>query len=96
MRLRRGFGIETGERALIVEDVVTSGKSTREVADIVTREGGKVCGLASIVDRTGADVDLPAPLVSLLRVDVVTHDPDDCPLCGQGLPLVKPGSRQER
>jgi len=96
MRLRRGFAFEAGERALIVEDVVTSGKSTREVADIVTREGGVVCGLASIVDRTGGDADLPAPLKSLLRVEVATHDPDDCPLCAQGLPLVKPGSRQER
>jgi len=94
MRLRRGFDIATGERALIVEDVVTRGTSTREVADIVTAEGGRVCGLASLVDRTSDDVALPAPLTSLLRVEVATYDPDDCPLCAKNLPLVKPGSRR--
>ena len=96
MRLRRGFGIETGERALIVEDVVTRGTSTREVADIIEQEGGQVYGLASLIDRTDTGVKLPAPLESLLQVDVATHDPNDCPLCAQGLPLVKPGSRRGR
>jgi orotate phosphoribosyltransferase len=96
MRLRRGFEIATGERALIVEDVVTRGTSTREVADIVTRHGGRICGLAALVDRTGDAAALPAPLTSLLRVEVATYDPGDCPLCAEGLPLVKPGSRQER
>jgi orotate phosphoribosyltransferase len=96
MSLRRGFVIEKGEKALIVEDVVTRGTSTWEVAKIIEAEGGVVCGLASLVDRTTPDVSLPAPLQSLLKVDVVTYDPDDCPLCRQGRELVKPGSRTPR
>lgn len=96
MSLRRGFGIEKGEKALIVEDVVTRGTSTWEVAKIIESEGGVVCGLASLVDRTTPDVSLPAPLQSLLKVDVVTYDPDDCPLCREGRELVKPGSRTPR
>ncbi len=95
MTLRRGFGIETGERVLIVEDVVTRGTSTREVADIVTEHGGTVCGLASLVDRTDATVELPAPLESLMKIEVVSWEADACPLCAEGVPVVKPGSRKQ-
>jgi orotate phosphoribosyltransferase len=96
MNLRRDFGIGQGEKALIVEDVVTRGTSTWEVARIVEAEGGVVCGLASLVDRTSPEVELPAPLHALLKVDVATYEPGDCPLCRQGLELVKPGSRTPR
>lgn len=93
MALRRGFTIEKGERALIVEDVVTRGTSTREVAALVERSGGVVAGLASLIDRTGGDADLPAPLKSLAAVEVVAWQPQECPLCAAGGEAVKPGSR---
>ena len=93
MTLRRGFSIEQGERALVVEDVVTRGTSVREVAAAVEAGGGIVTGLSAIVDRTGGDADLPVPLWALARVVVATHAPEACPLCRQGSPVVKPGSR---
>ncbi len=93
MTLRRGFAIEQGERALIVEDVVTRGTSTREVAALVEAAGGVVQGVACLVDRTGGDVELPAAIRSLARVDVVAWQPESCPLCAKGSPAVKPGSR---
>ena len=95
MELRRGFAIEQGERALIVEDVVTRGTSTREVADLVVANKGIVAGLASLVDRTGGEADLPAPLQSLAKVEVVAWDADSCPLCAAGGVAVKPGSRAQ-
>jgi orotate phosphoribosyltransferase len=93
MTLRRGFTIEPKERVLIVEDVVTRGTSLREVIDVVEKEGGVVAGLGAIVDRTGHDVQLPLPLEAFARVEVATYEPDHCPLCQAGEPLVKPGSR---
>lgn len=95
MELRRGFAIEQGERALIVEDVVTRGTSTREVADLVVANKGIVAGLASLVDRTGGEADLPAPLQSLAKVEVVAWDAGSCPLCAAGGVAVKPGSRAQ-
>ncbi len=93
MSLRRGFGLEQGEKVIIAEDVVTRGTSLREVMDVVEAEGGRVVGLTSIVDRTGGGVDLPLPLRSLARVQVQTWTAEDCPLCAAGRELVKPGSR---
>jgi orotate phosphoribosyltransferase len=94
MKLRRGFTIEEGEPALVVEDVVTTGKSTLEAAAAVTAAGGTVVGLASIVDRSGG-VAFPYPFRSLLRLQVATFAPEACPLCREGkLPAVKPGSRE--
>ena len=94
MRLRRGFTIAPGERVLVVEDVVTTGKSTLEAASAVTAAGGVVVGLASIVDRSGG-VAFPYPFRSLLQLKVATYAPDVCPLCREGkLPAIKPGSRQ--
>jgi orotate phosphoribosyltransferase len=93
MTLRRGFTIEPHEKALIVEDVVTRGTSTREVARVVTEAGGIVQGLAAIVDRTGGSAELPAGLRALARVDAVAWEPAGCPLCAAGSPAVKPGSR---
>lgn len=96
MRLRRGFEIEPGERILIAEDVVTTGRSSLEVAEVVREAGGEPVGVACLVDRRPEDADLPLPLVSLLRVELESFSPGDCPLCREGLPLVKPGSRRER
>jgi orotate phosphoribosyltransferase len=94
MRLRRGFTIAPGERVLVVEDVVTTGKSTLEAAFAVTAAGGEVVGLASIVDRSGG-VGFPYPFRSLLQLKVATYAPEVCPLCREGrLPAIKPGSRQ--
>ncbi len=96
MQLRRGFGIEPGERVLLVEDVVTTGKSAREVLQVVEKEGGKVVGISSIVDRSPADLELGVPYRPLLRVEVEVYGPEDCPLCQNGIPLKKPGSRENR
>jgi orotate phosphoribosyltransferase len=94
MKLRRGFTIDHGEPALVVEDVVTTGKSTLEAAAAVAAAGGAVVGLASIVDRSGG-VAFPYPFRSLLRLQVATFAPEACPLCRAGkLPAVKPGSRE--
>ncbi len=94
MSLRRGFFLEQGEKALVIEDVVTRGTSVREVCAVVEAEGGVVAGLGAIIDRTGADAALPLPLQALARVEVQTWDPAaTCPLCQDGVPLVKPGSR---
>ncbi len=94
MALRRGFRIETGARALVVEDVVTTGGSTREVMDVVTQQGGSVVGVAAIVNRSGQENPFsPLPFAALLTVDVPAYRPESCPLCAAGVPLTKPGSR---
>jgi orotate phosphoribosyltransferase len=94
MRLRRGFAITAGERVLVVEDVVTTGKSTLEAVAAVSAAGGVVVGMAAIVDRSGG-VAFPYPFRSLLQLKVATYAPADCPLCREGkLPAIKPGSRQ--
>lgn len=94
MRLRRGFTVEPGERILVVEDVVTTGKSTLETAATVAAAGGDVVGMASIVDRSGGGT-FPYPFRSLLRLDVSTWTAGSCPICRDGAaPPVKPGSRE--
>lgn len=94
MTLRRGFGIGPGQTIVVVEDVVTTGGSTREVIELLESSGGTVVGLASMVNRSGADNPFePRPYSALVRVDFKTWTPDACPLCSEGEPLVKPGSR---
>jgi orotate phosphoribosyltransferase len=95
MTLRRGFRLDAGERVLVVEDVVTTGGSTRETIEAVKRAGGVVVGAGSVVDRSGGAVALGIRRVSLLKLDVPAYDPKDCPLCKQGIPAVKPGSRNQ-
>jgi orotate phosphoribosyltransferase len=93
MSLRRGFSIEPGERALVVEDVVTTGGSTREVIDLVRQHGGTVLAAGSIIDRSGGAAGLGVPQTALETLKVATFSPDECPLCKAGQPVVKPGSR---
>jgi orotate phosphoribosyltransferase len=97
LRLRRGFMLGGTDRVLVVEDVMTTGGSTRETVQVARAAGAQVVGAASIVDRGSAPVsretDLGVPFATLLRIDLPTYEPDACPLCAQGLPLVKPGSR---
>ncbi len=93
MTLRRGFTIEKGQRVLIVEDVVTTGGSVREVMDLVKECGGEIVGVGSIVDRTGGKIDFGVPYRSAFSMDITSYEPDDCPICKSGIPLVKPGSR---
>jgi orotate phosphoribosyltransferase len=92
MTLRRGFEVRSGERILVVEDVVTTGGSLKEVVDLLAASGAKVVAVASLVDRTsGRDPGLGLPLTALVKVDVPTYAPDACPLCKAGAPLVSPG-----
>jgi len=97
MQLRRGFEIHPGERVLVCEDVVTTGGSILEVVEIVRALGGNLVGVGYIVDRSGNTVKFPLPSggiqYALLHMDVVTYNAEECPLCRQGLPIVKPGSR---
>jgi orotate phosphoribosyltransferase len=93
MTLRRGFRINRGDRVLIVEDVVTTGKSTRETAKVIADHGGLVFGFASILNRSGKENPFDAPYESLLTLDLKTYDPAACPLCQGGVALDSPGSR---
>jgi orotate phosphoribosyltransferase len=94
MTLRRGFHLRDGERVVIVEDVVTTGKSTRETADVIAKHGGHVTGFASILNRSGkANPFEPAPYEALLALDFDTYEESACPLCAQGVALDAPGSR---
>lgn len=92
--LRRGFTISPGERALVVEDVATTGASVKEVIDLVTKEGGSVVGVGVIVDRSSQPLDLGVPCFCLAKMEVETFPPEACPLCLQGVPWEKPGSRK--
>jgi len=93
--LRRGFALAPGEQVIVAEDVITTGGSVREVAKLVESYGAHVAGFAALAERSESGVQLPAPKHVLLRLPLVTYPPDKCPLCEQGLPLVKPGSRPE-
>jgi orotate phosphoribosyltransferase len=93
MTLRRGFQLSRGERVLVVEDVVTTGGSTRETIEAVINANGIVVGAGSMVDRSGGAVDVGARRQSLLTLDVASYDPSECPLCKEGVPPIKPGSR---
>ena len=93
LMLRRGFSLAPGERVLVVEDVVTTGKSTRETIDVARAAGATVVGAAAIIDRSGGDQKLDVPFQALAIVSLPTYQPDACPLCAAGQPVVKPGSR---
>ncbi len=93
MTLRRGFQIEKGQKVLVVEDVVTTGGSVREVIEVVRNAGGEVVGVGSIVDRTGGKIDFGVPYAAVISMEVTAYEPDECPMCKNGEPVVKPGSR---
>ncbi len=93
LSLRRGFALLRGDRVLVVEDVLTTGKSTRETVDVARELGAEVIGVASIVDRSGGAIKFDVPSFSLVQLEVPTYDPDTSPLCAQGIPVEKPGSR---
>jgi orotate phosphoribosyltransferase len=93
LTLRRGFTIGRDERVLVVEDVITTGKSTKETIEVVRRLGGTVIAAASLVDRSGGRAELGVPYRSLLTLNVPAYTPETCPLCKAGSVPVKPGSR---
>jgi orotate phosphoribosyltransferase len=96
MTLRRGFRITPDEAVVIVEDVVTTGKSTREAAAVVERLGGRVVGFASILNRSGTPNPFDAPYEALMELNLETYDEAGCPLCARGVALDAPGSRFSR
>jgi orotate phosphoribosyltransferase len=93
MSLRRGFTLKAGERVVVVEDVITTGGSTKEVIDIVRAAGAIPVAAGSIIDRSGGAVDLGIPRAALETLHVVAYSPEECPMCRAGEPVVKPGSR---
>jgi orotate phosphoribosyltransferase len=94
MTLRRGFEIAAGERAVVIEDVITTGGSTKEVVNAIAAAGAHVLAAGSIIDRSGGRADVGVPRVALETLEAVAYQPEECPLCREGLPLVKPGSRR--
>jgi len=93
LALRRGFTLAATDRVLVVEDVMTTGGSTRETIEVAKAAGGQVVGTASIVDRSGGTIRFDVPFTALLEIALPTYEPEQCPLCAQGLAVVKPGSR---
>lgn len=96
MQLRRGFTVQPGDRVLITEDVVTTGKSTMETVRVLEAMGAEVVGVACIADRRAADCDFALPVYSAVKLNIANYAAEDCPLCKEGkLELVKPGSRKK-
>ncbi|MCM3879564.1 MAG: orotate phosphoribosyltransferase [Vicinamibacterales bacterium] len=93
LSLRRGFTLGSGERVLVVEDVFTTGKSTRETMDVAREAGGVVVGAAAIIDRSGGTIAFGVPHETVVQLSLPTYEADECPLCRQGIPVTKPGSR---
>ena len=94
MTLRRGFTLQRGERVLVVEDVITTGGSTRDTIEALVEAGADVVAAASIIDRSGGSADVGVPRISLAMLKVPTVYPEDCDACQRGEPVVKPGSRK--
>ena len=95
MTLRRGFTVNDGERVLVIEDVITTGGSTRDTISALERHGAKVISAASIIDRSGGAADVGVPRFSLATLDVPAVEPAECKACARGEVAVKPGSRKE-
>jgi orotate phosphoribosyltransferase len=95
MSLRRGFSLAAGETAVVVEDVLTTGGSTRETMACVEEAGGKVVAAGALIDRSGGAVELGVPRQALVTLTVRNYTPAECPLCREGIPAVKPGSRAQ-
>jgi orotate phosphoribosyltransferase len=98
MALRRGFALAAGERVAVVEDVVTTGRSTRETIELAEAGGARVVGVGALLDRSGGGEEgapFAVPFVALARLDLPTWRPEECPRCAAGEPVEKPGSRPE-
>ena len=93
MTLRRGFELKKEDRVLVVEDVITTGLSTREVLEVVKSKGAEIIGVGCLVNRSGKTLDLGVKLKSLAKLDFPTYKPEECPLCKKGIEIKKPGSR---
>jgi orotate phosphoribosyltransferase len=93
MTLRRGFALAPSDRVLVVEDVITTGGSTRETIAVATVSGARVLGAAAIIDRGGNASRIEVPMQTLVRLEIPVYVPESCPLCAQGIAVVKPGSR---
>jgi orotate phosphoribosyltransferase len=93
MELRRGFTIKPCERVLVIEDVVTTGGSVNEVIQLLKPMGAEIVAVGSIVDRSGDNHPFDCPYRALIKIDIESYDPEHCPLCWEGIPVVKPGSR---
>jgi len=93
LTLRRGFALQPGERVLVVEDVVTTGGSTQETIEVARASGAVVVAAAAIIDRSGGNQRVDVPFYSLASIALPVYQPDSCPLCAQGVPITKPGSR---
>lgn len=93
MTVRRGFEIKPGQKVIISEDVITTGKSSLEVAEVIKSLGGEVVGLCCIVDRRTEAVNIPYPVYSAVSLEIETYIKDECPLCKKGIECIKPGSR---
>ena len=94
MVLRRGFELLPEQSAVVIEDVVTTGGSTKEVVTLLKEASVNVLGAGSIIDRSGGAADVGTPRLALATLNITTYRPDDCPFCAKGEPLVKPGSRK--
>ena len=93
MALRRGFTVTPGESAVVIEDVITTGGSTHDVVEVLRAAGASVVAAGSIIDRSGGRAQVGVPRVALATLQVAAHYPQDCPMCREGIPAVKPGSR---
>ena len=96
MVLRRGFDMEDGEKALVIEDVLTTGGSVREILKLLNKEGVEVVGTGFIVDRSASKVKFGVPKYAVLEMPVVVYQPNECPLCEKGVPIGRPGSRKKK
>ena len=94
MTLRRGFAIAPGARTVVIEDVITTGGSTKEVVDLLQSLGAEVLAAGSIIDRSGGRANVGVARVALQELNPLAYNPDECPLCREGLPITKPGSRR--
>lgn len=94
MTLRRGFDVPEGSRVVVIEDVITTGGSSQEVVELLQERGAIVVGAGSIIDRSSPEnLKIKVPYKSLLKLEIQNYDPEDCPMCKDGSPVVKPGSR---
>jgi len=94
LTLRRGFSLKQGEKVLIVDDIITTGGSVKESLEIARSAGVEIVGIGVLADRSGGKVNFGIPHIALMNLSLPVYQPDNCPICAKGIPLVKPGSRK--